>query len=106
MSEFFLEEQIDFARHNEETAKIWDAYNNGKPIRVPVRFAINPRMILMNPGLNRWGYGWKDYFENPDVRWTVELEFQKWVRFNVPQDMEMGPPEEQWGRNRHGLAEL
>lgn len=103
MSEFFLEEKIDFAKHNEEVAKDWDAYWKGSPFRVPATFAMNPRMILMNPELNKWGYTWENYFKNPDVRWTVELEFQKWVRFNILQDAEMGPPQKEWGGIGLGL---
>ncbi|OIN98325.1 hypothetical protein AUJ66_01120 [Candidatus Desantisbacteria bacterium CG1_02_38_46] len=103
MSEFYLEEQIDFKKHNEEIAKVLDAYNKGKPIRAPIQFSMNPRMILMNPELNKCGYTWEQYFKDPDIRWEVELEFQKWVRFNVLQDMEMGPPAKEWGGVGLGL---
>lgn len=89
--------QFDFAKHNKEVVTVWDAYRKGKPIRVPIQFTMNPRMIICDPKLNKWRYSWKDYFENADARWNVDLEFQKWVRFNVVQDAEMGLPEREWG---------
>jgi len=96
MNSNYLAEEIDFVKHNEEVEGVWDAYNKGNPFRVPVRFAMNPRMILMNPELNTKHYTWKQYFENPDVRWEIDLQFQKWVRFNVLQDAEMGLPQKEW----------
>ena len=95
MSDYIITHPIDFARHNEEVAQVWAAYNAGRPTRAPVQFSMNPRMIVQNAELNVWGYGWKDFFEDPDVRWTVDLAFQKWTRLNVPQDAEMGYPK-QW----------
>jgi uroporphyrinogen-III decarboxylase len=94
MSDFFLDPPIDFARHNADVAQVMEAYRAGRPTRAPVQFSMNPRMILQNRQLNTWGYDWKTYFENPDVRWTVDLAFYKWMRFHVPQDAEMGYPKE------------
>jgi len=87
---------FDYARHNDEVRQVWDAYNAGKPFRAPIQFSMNARMILQNHELNTWGYTWQQYFENPDVRWTVELAFQKWARLNVVQDSEMGLPTKEW----------
>lgn len=72
-----LEEGYDFSKHNEEVKKIWDSFHKEKPSRVPVQFSMNPRMVILNPELNKWRYSFKDYFENSDVRWKIELEFQK-----------------------------
>lgn len=96
MSDHYLDTPVDFERHNAEVSQVWDAFRAGKPTRVPVQFSMNPRMILQNSELNVWGYGWQEYFENPDVRWTVDLAFQKWMRFNVLQDAEMGLPHKEW----------
>ncbi|MGB9677380.1 MAG: uroporphyrinogen decarboxylase family protein [Candidatus Ratteibacteria bacterium] len=96
MSKYILEKKIDFERHNQEVKKLWNDFKNGNPSRVPVTFSMNSRMILMNKELNKWKYTWKEFFENPDVRWEVELNFQKWVRFNVLQDSQMGYPENEW----------
>jgi uroporphyrinogen-III decarboxylase len=96
MSDYQLTQPYDYARHNDEVKQVWDAYHLGKPLRAPVQFSMNARMIMQNPELNVWGYTWQNYFEDPDVRWTVELAFQKWVRFNVVQDSPMGFPEKEW----------
>jgi uroporphyrinogen-III decarboxylase len=96
MSDYLLSEAFDYARHNDEVRQMWDAYNSGKPSRVPIQFSMNSRMIMQNPELNTGGYTWQEYFDNPDVRWDVELAFQKWVRLNVVQDSEMGLPQKEW----------
>ncbi|MCM8832405.1 MAG: uroporphyrinogen decarboxylase family protein [Candidatus Omnitrophica bacterium] len=96
MSKFILNKKIDFELHNEQVEKLWNDFRNGNPDRVPITFSMNARMIILNPELNRWKYSWKDFFENPDVRWEVELNFQKWLRFNVLQDSPMGYPKKEW----------
>lgn len=96
MSQFYLKDKPDFAAHNEEVSKVWDAYHKGTPVRVPVQFSMNPRMILLNPELNTKKITWKQCFEDPDKRWEIELQFQKWARNNVMQDAEMGPPQKEW----------
>jgi uroporphyrinogen-III decarboxylase len=88
---------MDFSSHNREVKEVWDAYNSGRPIRVPIYFNMNPRMTLLNPQLNSEGFTFKDYFESPEVMSKVQLRFKKWVRFNVLQDREMGYPENDWG---------
>lgn len=88
---------MDFSAHNREVNEVWSAYNSGRPIRVPIYFNMNPRMILLDPRLNREGVSFKNYFESPEVMAKTQLEFKKWVRFNVPQDREMGYPNDDWG---------
>ena len=94
MSDSYLSQPYDYARHNEEVRSVMNAYQQGRPTRAPIQFSMNSRMVLQNPELNTWGYTWQDYFNNPDVRWTMELAFQKWVRLNIVQDAEMGLPQE------------
>ncbi|MBC7319118.1 hypothetical protein H5T89_00555 [bacterium] len=88
---------MDFSAHNSEVNEVWSAYNSGRPIRVPIYFNMNPRMILLNPALNDEGVSFKDYFESPEVMAKIQLKFKEWVRFNVPQDREMGYPKDNWG---------
>ena len=87
---------VDYVRHNEDVRQVWDSFHKGTPTRVPIQFSMNDRMILQDPELNVWGYTWKQYFEDPAIRWTVQLRFQHWVRANVMQDAEMGLPEKSW----------
>ncbi|MCX7795554.1 MAG: hypothetical protein N2380_03430 [bacterium] len=88
---------MDFSVHNREVEEVWFAYNSGRPIRVPIYFNMNPRMILLDSGLNREGISFKDYFESPEIMAKIQLKFKKWVRFNIPQDREMGYPKDDWG---------
>jgi len=88
---------MDFSSHNAEVKEVWSSYYSGRPVRVPVYFNMNPRMILLDPALNKEGVSFKDYFESPEVMAKIQLKFRKWVRFNVPQDREMGYPEDNWG---------
>ena len=37
---------------NEDKAAVWAAYRAGRPVRVPVTIATNPRVILLDPRLN------------------------------------------------------
>jgi len=96
MGKFTLNKKFDFEKHNKDVQNLWNDFNKGTHSRVPITFSMNPRMILMNRELNIWKYTWKDYFNNPDVRWEIDLNFQKWVRFNVIQDAPMGYPEKEW----------
>jgi Uroporphyrinogen decarboxylase (URO-D) len=96
MSNPSIKPPLDYQQHNQEVRLMWEAYNHGSPYRVPIQFSMNARMIIQNHELNTWGYTWKDYFENPEVRWSVELAFQKWVRLHVVQDSEMGLPQTEW----------
>lgn len=88
---------LDYKKHNEEVRKVWDSFNKGKPDRVPIVFNINPRFYLLTPELNEEGYTFEEYIKDPDVMLRVQLKLRKWIRLNVPQDMEMGLPEENWG---------
>ncbi len=83
---------MDFKKHNEEAKNVWDAYLAGKPVRVLMIIGCNARMILLDPKLNNKKITFKQYIENPDVMLKVQMEFQRWLKLNVPQDAIMGIP--------------
>lgn len=87
----------DFAKHNAEVRSVWEAFNAGHPIRVPIVFNFSTRFTLLTPELNPKGYSFKDYFEKPHIMMEMQLAQRKWIRYNVPQDQEMGPPKDSWG---------
>ncbi|MGQ9455468.1 MAG: uroporphyrinogen decarboxylase family protein [Armatimonadota bacterium] len=87
---------IDFRAHNEEVRAVWEAYNAGKPIRVPVMLGVNPRIILLNPELNIERITFADYMSDPDTMAAVQLRTQSYIRNNLLQDAEMGPPTAGW----------
>jgi hypothetical protein len=59
---------------NEEKKAVWDAYHQGKPKRVPVLVATNPRVILLNPRLNTGRYSFERYFQDPGTMLEVQLQ--------------------------------
>jgi hypothetical protein len=87
-------EAVDFTQHNLMAARLWRDFDAGGPERVPSIFNIGTRFYLLTPGLNRQGYSFKQYFEDPAIQWEVQLSLNKWIRENVPQDQERGLPKE------------
>ncbi|MBI2843071.1 MAG: hypothetical protein HYX78_06695 [Armatimonadetes bacterium] len=92
----FLTQPIDFDAHNEEVKRVWDAFNSSNPYRVPVEALGSITNYLLNPDLNVHKWSFKDLFEDPDIQIQASLQYQRWQRFNMPQDREMGIPEEGW----------
>ncbi len=88
---------IDFDAHNQEVQEVWDAYNAGKPIRVPLVLGVNIRYYLFTPWLNPKKLTFQEYFDNPDLMLETQVEFQHYVRHNLLFDGEMGMPKDSWG---------
>lgn len=85
--------QRDFSAHNEEVRRVWEAYRSGRPERVPVIFGINPRFMLLDPRLNEGDVTFERYSNDRRLMLDVQLRTSEYIRFNVPQDAEMGLPE-------------
>ena len=92
----FLKNPPDFSRHNEETRRVWAAFEAGKPVRVPVSITGSITNYIHNPDLNVRGYRFRDYFEDPHVQITAQLEYQDYKRHNWLCDQPMGLPEGGW----------
>lgn len=84
---------FDFAGHNAEVREVWAAFHARAPRRVPVIFGTNARYFLANPDANREGLDFRTYSEDPDAMFDTQLRYQRWCRFNLLQDAELGPPE-------------
>lgn len=87
---------IDFDAHNAQVKKVWDAYHQGKPIRVPMILGINPRYTMEIPEANPSGVDFEAYSTKPEVMLQRQLQHQYWVRHHIPQDAEMGLPQKGW----------
>lgn len=92
---FYLQD-LDIERHNEDVKAVWEAYHARKPTRVPVVLGVNPRVLLLNPDLNPDGISFQDYSADPDLMARVQMMTQHYVRHNLLQDSEMGPPSDGW----------
>lgn len=97
--EYFLKKKIDFQKHNEEVTRVWEAYHNRKPYRVPITISGSIRNLFSNPEINKTGYTFEDFFKNPQAQIECQLAYQKWVRYNLICDQEMGPPKDGWQIN-------
>ncbi|MCE5260030.1 MAG: hypothetical protein LLG44_13380 [Chloroflexi bacterium] len=93
---------------NEEKKRVWEAYRARKPVRVPVTFSTNPRIILLNPRLNPEGYSFESYFYEPEVTLEVQLRWQRYRSTVIAQycDDPLGLPESwQIGLDRQNVYE-
>jgi len=90
---FRLSHPVDFAVHNEQVRRVWDAYRAGLPCRVPVSVSGSITNLICNPELNRAGWTFRQFFENPQVQIDAQLAYRRWCRFNLLADHEMGPPD-------------
>jgi uroporphyrinogen-III decarboxylase len=85
---------FDFDRHNAEVRELWASFNAWKPAaRIPIILGANTRYYMFNKGANPDGMDFRRYSENPDVMFDTQLRFQRWSRFNLLQDAELGLPE-------------
>lgn len=96
---FFLTRKIDFEKHNEEVVKAWEAYHAGKPYRIPITVSGSIRNLFGNPAINNTGYTFEDFFKNPQAQIECQLVYQRWVRYNLICDIEMGLPKDGWQIN-------
>jgi uroporphyrinogen-III decarboxylase len=86
---------FDFARHNTEVSELWAVLNAWKkPSRIPIILGANTRYFMFNPAANSEGLEFRRYSEYPDIMFEALLGFQRWSRFNLLQDAQLGWPEE------------
>ncbi|MBZ4666415.1 uroporphyrinogen decarboxylase family protein [Mahella sp.] len=84
----------DFKKHNEEVKEVWDSYNKGNPLRVPMIIGTNTRYFIFNDGANPENISFKQYIEDPDVMFECQVRFSDWNRHHILYDQMMGLPEE------------
>ncbi len=58
--------------------QIWQAYHQGRPIRVPVRWNVNNRMVMLDPALNERGWSYAEFFHKPAVAMEVMARFEEY----------------------------
>ena len=86
--------RFDFAKHNAEQAVLWADFNAERPTaRIPIILGTNTRYFMFNDSANPEGLDFQRYSEDPDVMFDARLQFQRWSRFNLLQDAELGMPE-------------
>ena len=63
---------------NKEKQRVWDAYRNRKPIRVPATLAVNARVILLDEQFNPSGISFKRYYDDPAAAVDIQLKFMEY----------------------------
>lgn len=87
---------IDFKVHNERSKKIWETYENGNPIRVPVVIYADVRNWISEPSENTTGITMSDYIKDPDIMLDCQIKATEWIRHNILSDGGMGYPDDGW----------
>ncbi|MEI6083729.1 MAG: uroporphyrinogen decarboxylase family protein [Verrucomicrobiota bacterium] len=82
----------DIPAHNAEVQQCLKAYRDGRPYRTPVILGLATRFFIYNPEVNPARLSFREYSENPDKMFEFQLHWQRWQRFNVLQDAELGLP--------------
>ena len=89
----FLQQKIDFAAQNAECERVWQAYRDRKPYRVPTLAGGSIRNLFGNPEINPTCWTFADFFQNPQAQIDCQLAWQSWCRHNLLCDLPMGPPD-------------
>ncbi len=81
---------------NEEKQKVWQAYHDRKPTRVPVTLGANPRTVLFNKDWNPKGISFAEYFSDASALMEIQLQFMEYRTQVLNQycDSPVGRPEE------------
>ncbi len=81
---------------DEEKAAIGNAYWHRRPIRVPLRWNVNPRIIVLDPALNPDGWTFEQYCHDPLVNIKARIRFQEYIASTLSQvsDAPSALPEE------------
>jgi len=60
-----------------EKKSVWDTYRQRHPIRVPLRWNVNCRIVLLDPALNPEGWTFDQYLADPDIHLKIRVRFQE-----------------------------
>jgi len=63
---------------NLEKQKVWDAAGKGNPIRVPLGWGCNSRIVVLNPELNPEGFTFDQMLNDPTVPPIVQSRFDEY----------------------------
>lgn len=61
-----------------DKAAVWAAYFAGRPTRVPLRWNVNPRIIIQNPALNPEGWTFEAFMKDPETCVRAQIRHQEY----------------------------
>lgn len=80
---------------NAEKEAVWQAYRARRPVRVPVTFGVNVRVVLFDPKWNPRGITFQQYMTDPAATADIQIAFMEYLRTYLHQycDHPTGPQE-------------
>ena len=80
---------------NDEKDRVWKAYRDGKPVRVPVMLVNTDRVYVLDPRFNKEGLDYRQIFADPEKMLLAELRWQHVLRthYNRFCDLPTGLPD-------------
>ena len=66
-----------------EKAAVWTAYRERRPTRVPLRWNVNCRILLLDPALNPDGWTFQQYVYDPDIHIRIRIRFQEYYHGTI-----------------------
>ena len=84
---------MDFKAHNHEVLEIWNAWEKGCPIRMPMITGISDRFFVLGKETNPGNVSFFDYSHDKALMFDMQCGFARWRQFNITGDHEMGVPE-------------
>lgn len=63
---------------NEQKQAVWDAFQADKPLRVPLKWGHNSRVVMLDPALNPEGYTYEQLLNDPQV---VLIMLPRWQEY-------------------------
>lgn len=88
--------QIRFSEHNREVREVWESFDKGRPVRIPLILGLSSRFFMFNKAVNPVGISYKEYTEDPGIMFEMQVRSDHFRRMNIPADYEMGFPEDGW----------
>ncbi len=65
---------------DQEKVQVWKAYRDHRPVRVPVTFGCNPRVVVLDPHYNTGGWTFEAAAKDPRTHIEVALHFALYMR--------------------------
>ena len=81
---------------NAEKEQVWQAYRDRRPVRVPVTYGVNARVVLFDPAWNKRGVTFAEYYADPAAAIEIQLQLMEYQSQYLNQycDHPTGRPEE------------
>lgn len=84
----------NYSLHNDKVKSLWSMFNQGKAERVPVIVGVSSRFILLSEFAKAKGITFEEYHNNPETMFTIQLELERFRKFEIDDDTQKGVPEE------------